>query len=239
VYYFLQRQNKHLKEKEDLEKKFDEVLRESQIEIQEETMSALGKELHDNVAQLLSSTKMLLGLTQRSLKEVPDTLNTAEETLSQAIYEIRSLSKVLSKEWLEQFDLFKNLEQEVIRINSGKSTLIELKVNTEIYLASKEQIILFRIIQEALQNAIKHAQPSLIKVDLENYDDHLKVGICDDGTGFSKDYQGGLGQLNMKQRAQLLGGNITWHSENGKGCLVEIFIPNKITQTNDSNRNSG
>jgi signal transduction histidine kinase len=228
VYYFLQRQNKHLKEKDNLQRKFDQALRESQIEVQESTMSTLAKELHDNVGQLLSSTKVLLGMTQRALVQVPETLNLAEETVGQAINEIRSLSKVLSNEWLEQFELLKNLENEVNRINTARNTAISFSSNKNIKLISKQQIVLFRIIQESLQNAIRHANANNIYINLTGSDERLFIEVKDDGNGFEKQEEAtGLGLLNMKQRTESLGGTIKWISGKGEGCTVEIDIPTK------------
>ncbi len=116
---FQKRRQQHIREMVNLKYTYEQQLLQSQIEVQEATFSALGKELHDNIGQLLSSTKMLLGITQRNMPNTPDTLMTAEETLGKAINELRSLSKSLTKEWLEQFKLIENLQPEVARINSA------------------------------------------------------------------------------------------------------------------------
>ena len=105
-----------------MQQEFQQQLLQSQVEVQEHTFEQIGKELHDNVGQLLGSTRMLLGITERSLQQVPPTLSSANETLSKAIQEIRTLSKILNKEWLEQFSFQENLQAEIQRINSsGKS----------------------------------------------------------------------------------------------------------------------
>jgi signal transduction histidine kinase len=73
--------------------------------------------LHDNIGQLLSTTKLLLGMAVMELKNVPDTLKTAEQTVAKAIQDLRLLSKSLDKEWLHQFNLIEYLEAEKERIN--------------------------------------------------------------------------------------------------------------------------
>src|SRR6266513_5304855 len=111
-FFFLKyryRKNEYIKEREIMKQTFEQTLLQSQIEVQEATFSILAKELHDNVGQLLSSSKMLLGITQRNFSNAPETLTIAEETLGKAITELRSLSKSIDKEWLEQFDLIDNL----------------------------------------------------------------------------------------------------------------------------------
>ncbi len=225
IYFYQKRQNSFIDEKEVLQKKFDEVLRQSQIEVQETTMSSLAKELHDNIGQLLSSTKILLGITQKNLPNVPETLLLADESLGKAINEIRALSKSLSKDWLTQFDLLQNLKTEVARINAAQILHVHLSGPDVILLSTEKRIILFRIIQEALQNAIKHAEASNIHVIIASSKELLTLKIIDDGKGFAEPIiKTGIGLTNMKQRTELLGGTITWKSSQDKGCTIEIGI---------------
>ena len=201
------------------------MLLQSQVEVQETTFAALSKELHDNVGQLLGSTKMLLGITQRKLGSSPDTLTAAEETLGKAISELRSLSKALDKDWLNQFDFIQNLEVESSRINQTEGLKIVFSHPDKILLKPDVQIILFRIVQEAIQNAIKHSQASQIDISLQIKNEKLQVTISDNGIGFDGEIQAdGLGIKNMKQRTHLLGGNINWNSR-ANGVTITIDLP--------------
>lgn len=222
---FQKRRQQHDREMLDLKYTYEQQLLQSQIEVQEATFSALGKELHDNVGQLLSSTKMLLGITQRNLPTIPDTLITAEETLGKAINELRSLSKILTREWLEQFNLIENLQAEVARINSSNGIHIFLSTPQFLSIEPNKQIILFRIIQEALQNAIKHANAKSISIAIIEDNTTITAQIKDDGSGFETTEKKGIGIMNMKHRAQLLNGNIEWVSTAEKGTLVQIILP--------------
>ncbi len=207
---------------------FNQQLLQSQMEVQEATLLALSKELHDNIGQLLSTTKMLIGITERSIAQPPDTLKTANETLGKAIAELRSLSKSMDKEWLEQFNLLENLQAEVNRINIADSVKLHFNHPDTIFLKPDEQVILFRIIQEAVQNALKHAEAKNIFVSIETNNDILCVQIKDDGRGFSeKKLNTGLGLKNLKQRTKILGGKIHWSSAPDKGCTVSIDLPVK------------
>jgi len=209
-----------------MKKAFEQTLLQSQIEVQEATFSALGKELHDNVGQLLSSTKMLLGITQRDLPAAPETLTIAEETLGKAINELRALSKSLDKEWLDRFDLVENLSTEINRINEAKMLEILFSHPGRLPLKAEEQIILFRIIQEALQNAIKHSEAQKIYIDITTLPGQLIIEITDDGKGFEPIPGDGLGIRNMKHRTKLLGGNITWNMP-AQGSSITIQLPVK------------
>jgi signal transduction histidine kinase len=218
--------NDYIKEREAMQKSFDQTLLQSQVEVQEATFAGLAKELHDNVGQLLSSTKMLLGITQRNLGNSPDTLTIAEETLGKAISELRSLSKSLDKEWLEQFDFIHNLEVESSRINDAKHLRISFTHPGKLALRPEEQIILFRIVQEAMQNAMKHADPDHIQIHLTVAEEKMRVIVIDNGHGFNETHQKeGMGIRNMKHRTKLLGGKINWNST-GNGSSVIIELPN-------------
>src|SRR5687768_428272 len=130
IVLYQRRYYKFLREKQHLKSSFQSEILKAQLETQEATFYQIGEEIHDNIGQLLSSTKMLLGITEQSFPIVPDHFKTAQETLSKAIIELRALSKSLNKEWLHQFNLIQNLETEIDRINSGHA--IQVKLDTSV-----------------------------------------------------------------------------------------------------------
>lgn len=237
---YKRKQKIHLREKNAMQQEFSKQFLQSQIEVQEQTFQQIGKELHDNVGQLLSTSRMLLGLTERTMDHPPDTLLTANATLAQAINELRSLSKSLDKEWLEQFSFTDNLETEIQRINAGNKVLAEFKADHFLPLASDKQIILFRIVQEAIQNAIKHGQPRHMLIQTKEEENNYCIVISDDGNGFDQHQKGnGMGLVNMKHRTNLLGGNITWNSIPAQGTTVCIYLPLKQEQDENIDRIGG
>lgn len=232
LFFFIRyrsKSNQYIRERENLKKEFDQILLKSQIEVQENTFAALGQELHDNIGQLLVSTKALIGITQRNIPQPSDTLNIAEETLSKTINEIRSLSKSLDKEWLQQFNFIDNLQTEVHRINAMQTIKVNFSHTEKLLLPPEEQIILFRIVQEALQNSIKHSQAQNIDIKLCHSGSSLIVNIIDNGKGFDESlmFSSGLGLKNMKHRTQLLGGTIEWKSSPDEGSSVILKLPVK------------
>lgn len=231
VMAYLKRDLKFLREKESMEADFEKQLLQSQLETQEETLNKLSTEIHDNVGQLLNSTKLLIGITQRTLAEYPDTLTMADETLAKAIQELRSLSKSLNKEWLEQFNFIENLEAEISRINAAKTMQIHLARPDALSLKANQQIILFRIVQEILQNAIKHSRAKNVDIRIKEEDQLLSISVSDDGRGFDeKTVIKSVGILNIEHRSHLLGGSAQWHSAAGSGTRVTIQIPvNPVT----------
>lgn len=222
--FFNRKKARLIDENASMRREFDQLLFRSRIEVQEQTFQQISRELHDNVGQLLSSSRMLLGIAERSMESPPATLVTANFTLARAIHEIRTLSKALDKDWLKKFDLMANLQAEVERLNNG-TTHAMLRIRGQIALLPDEQIILFRIVQESIQNAIRHGEPEHITIAITSAPERMLIRIRDDGKGFGYGKVDGLGIGNMRHRTAILGGTIDWHSSTGSGTTVTILIP--------------
>ena len=220
-----QRQNQLFLQQQVQKQSFEKQLLQTQIEVQETAYTALGIELHDNVCQLLGTAKIMLNMLEKETEHPSEMLTSSAQTVGAAIHEIRTLSRSLSKEWLSQFDLVENLVTEIKRINATKKVKVHFNKGKKLHITASRQIILFRIIQEALHNAMKHGDPNHILIDISTNNPSLTIAIKDDGKGFdTTKKQDGMGRLNMKLRANLLNGNITWQSE-GKGCTVNLTVP--------------
>jgi signal transduction histidine kinase len=100
-------------------------------------------------------------------------------------------------------------------------------------LQPEEQIILFRIVQEAIQNSVKHSGAEQIDINVSNSVSSLIVSIIDNGKGFTEEslISSGLGLKNMKQRTQLLGGTIEWTTSPGSGSTVILKLPVKKSES--------
>lgn len=235
IVHYQRRQLYFKKEKELLQSNFQKELLKTQLETQEDTFHLIGEELHDNIGQLLSSARMLMGIAKRSLSNVPDTLRTADQTLAKAIQDMRMLSKSLNKEWLNQFNLVDNLTNEIQRLNTARTVNIQLSSDIrKLPLEPGSQVMLFRIIQEGMQNAMKHAHARNISIDID-INEEVHIRIKDDGTGFDigEDSKEGVGLLNMRHRTSLLGGTIKWQSLLNNGTEITIIIPiQNITNEN-------
>lgn len=226
--FYQKKKFQHQQQMIQMEKQYSEELLKTQLETQEETFHQISEELHDNIGQLLSTSKLLMSFATKNLQHVPDTLQTAEETLGKAIQDLRSLSKSLNKEWLHQFNVIDNLKAEVERINSARTIQTQLHSSTNFLpLAAEAQVMLFRIIQEAVQNSIKHANPEAINIIIDFKDQEVTVKIEDNGKGFNAETveNTGVGLLNMQHRTKLLGGKIQWQPLQQKGTQVCIVLP--------------
>lgn len=228
IIYYKRKQENYLKEQKQMQEEFELQLMKAHIEVQEHTSASLSEELHDNIGQLLSSTKMLITVSEKELSHIPDPLRTAKETLSKAIQDLRSLSKSLSKEWLNQFNLIDNLYTESERINSARNIRVSVETTlTNLPMPADAQVMLFRVLQEALQNSIKHASPTIIDISIQSIDSKFLITIKDNGKGFKEAElkNEGVGLRNMKHRTNLLGGEIFWDTDKGNGTNIRIYIP--------------
>jgi signal transduction histidine kinase len=223
---YQKRQLQFILEKQELNNQFQKELLTTRLEAQEETLNQLSRELHDNIGQLLSSAKLLIGVTRRSLPQPLEELQLAEDTVSKAITELRSMSKALNKDWLEKFNFIENLSAEAKRINATNEFEMTINHPAIIHLPSERQLVLFRIVQEAFQNSLKHGKAKQIKISVHQIDLSLTVMIEDNGSGFDAKNIGqqGVGMINIKNRAQMLGGKVEWLS-NPSGTSVAIQIP--------------
>lgn len=223
---YQKRQFHYLLEKKELSNQFQKELLKTRLEAQEETLNNLGAELHDNIGQLLSSSKVLISVADRELPAPSATLKVVDETISKAIQELRAISKSLSTNWLGQFSFIENLNTEAERITASRRVTVSLENPSSINMPMDRQMILFRIVQEALQNALKHGSPSSISIRTIHSGETLYISVIDNGKGFdvADQSKNGVGIMNIKNRAQLLGGEAAWQSSSS-GTEVVIQLP--------------
>lgn len=226
VLVYQKKQLRYLLEKKELSNQFQKELLKTKLETQEQTLTQLSAELHDNVGQLLSSSKLLIGVAGRDASTSPESLRLADETISKAIFELRNLSKSLSTEWLEKFSFIENISAEAGRINACGDLQVSLNYPSTLALASEKQMLLFRMAQEALQNAIKHGKATHIRIKVTDADQGIQMIVEDNGKGFDTNdtTKQGIGMTNIQHRAQLMGGVAAWHSI-GPGTTLSIQLP--------------
>lgn len=210
------------------------------MEIQEETLNSISRELHDNVTQVLSFVKLNLGVFVKDLQESDKIkLNDNRELIAQTINDLRNLSKSLSFEHISSFGLLKTLEMEVGRINRSGAIKLELTTRGDVYsLGEQRELVIFRIFQEALNNALKHAQATNFKISLYYQEQMFNLTIQDDGVGFEPELlndSSGLGLRNITNRAALIGAEAVINSSPGKGCLIKLSL-NPLIQESYANR---
>lgn len=231
----------HLLEKQQMESNYQNQLLLSKLEVQEQSFKYFSEEIHDNIGQLLSLVKMqLYGIAGSSHEaEIQQKANESTELLGKAINDLRSISHTLNSGYVSRAGLAEAIEKELGYISSAKNIACRLHQQGQGYeLPDEEELMVFRIVQEAMGNAIKHALPTAIDVYLDYGTDMLKVAVKDNGSGFEPDKikSGGIGLNNMHVRAELLKGRLSIESSKEGGTTVLLEIDHSFkTLTNDTN----
>jgi two-component system NarL family sensor kinase len=221
----------HRLEKQQMESNYQNQLLLSRLEVQELSFKQFSEEIHDNIGQLLSIVKMQLHSIRNSSKEQDIIKQAAASTelLGKAITDLRNVSHTLNSVYVDNVGLSQAIQKDMDYISSARAIDCSLEKTGEEYdLDNDKELMVFRIVQEAITNAIKHAAPTAIKVLLNYTDRLLTVVISDNGNGFNKAtvVASGIGLNNMHVRAGLLNGRLDVSSEEGKGTLVTLEIDN-------------
>ncbi|KKK38798.1 histidine kinase [Mesobacillus campisalis] len=204
------------------------------IEAQEEERKKLSREIHDGPAQMLANVMMRSDLIEkiykeRSGEEAMAEIRSLKTMVRSALYEVRRIIYDLRPMALDDLGLVPTLRKYLLTIEEyHKTTKIEFSNSgDEERLPTKYEVALFRMIQESVQNALKHAEATLIQVKLEIMSDHITVVIKDNGKGFdtSQKKMQSFGILGMKERVELLEGEVSIDSRIGSGTLVLIQVP--------------
>ena len=217
-------------EKEKLEAHLANEVNNARNEIQQTTLNNISQEIHDNVGQLLSLTKMQLNLIEQKLGEEFSLIMEAKSNISHAMTDLRDLAKGMSSDRIRLLGLYDSVVQEAARISKSGSLQVQVSsAGNKWEPAHQKQLVLFRVIQECFQNVIKHANATIVNVCFTYMPHQFEISISDNGVGFN--YQpginsaDGMGLMNIFSRVQLVRGEVNLQSNEGKGCSVFICVP--------------
>lgn len=240
VFVILQFQKKQFRnrlEQSQMQKDYDQAILHVQIEVQNRTMQRIAEELHDNIGQLLSVARIHLNSVEEGNSD-EDNIGSVREAnglIERSLSDLRAISKSLDSDFLKDFGLTESIAQELGRIrNTRKFNTVMETVGDPYSLGVQQDIVVFRVVQEVLQNCIKHSHAKELSVKLAFREEELELSVVDDGNGFNMHElnensltQSGSGLRNIHRRAALLGGYCKLNSTVGKGTSVVILIPRR------------
>ncbi len=208
------------------------------VEVEESARKKLSRDLHDGPTQSVAAIAMRVNFTrhlvQRQPQQAVEELWRIEELARRTTKEIRHMLFTLRPLVLETRGLLAALEQlaEKMRDTYDTTVLIEGNAEVEQFLDSNAQGVLFYIVEEAVNNARKHARSTQIWVRLMRQNDLVIVEIEDNGVGFDVEavgvgyeQRGSLGMINMRERAELVEGTLQIESAPGQGTRVRVLAP--------------
>jgi signal transduction histidine kinase len=242
---FKNKNNQNIREKEEAKRHFTQAILQSQLEIKEQTLRHIAFELHDNLGQIASLIKINLNTIQledaeRSVQKIEAT----KELTRQLIADLKSLSISLNSDRVAQLGLMKGLEDEVERLNKTGQFKAVLEMGDSIPLLNENAtIILYRMVQEILNNIVKHSAATHVFISPQVKENLFTLVIRDNGVGFhpeDKLKSGGSGLINLTSRAKLIQALFSIQSSPGEGTNICIELPvNKNAEPTSHYTSSG
>jgi PAS domain S-box-containing protein len=227
-------QASNVTEKVTLEKKLQEErearqkeITEAVLRVQEKERYDISRELHDNVNQQLTVAMMYIATAEKGTDNSGQLLKQSSTFIYNAIEEIRKLSKVLVTPLIKDFGLCKAIEGLVEDFHATNALHIDFFYN-EFYeddISYEFKLNVFRIVQEQMNNIVKHAQAKQVVIELYR-EELINLAIIDDGVGFdTTQKRSGIGLNNIKTRVGLYMGTLDIQSQKGDGCRLKITFP--------------
>ena len=204
------------------------AINQATVDSQEQERTEIGKELHDNVNQILTTTKLYLDLALSNGELKDELIKKSTKNILSVINEIRQLSRSLMDPTIGDLGLIDSMNDLIESINLTKRLQVTLEADRRLeqVLGKNQQLTIFRILQEALNNAIKHARASTVSVSFKLKGRKAELCIEDDGIGFDPSaVKMGAGLKNIYNRVYLINGTHKIISEPKQGSKMIINFP--------------
>ncbi|MEO5564283.1 MAG: ATP-binding protein [Chitinophagaceae bacterium] len=233
IYLYQKKQISNTQKLEGLRLDHEKNLLGTKLEIQEDTFQHISREIHDNINLSLTLAKLHLNTFDWANKEKANMqLSSSIEILGHVITNLSDISRGLNSDIIINQGLIKAIENEIKRIRfTGAFTLFYNTTGNPVFMDTKKELIVFRIIQEAFSNIIKHAQAKQASLVLHFASDYLYISISDNGKGFinadDQNYKqhGKAGLSNMQTRTKMIGGSMIIKSKVTVGTSLMFNIP--------------
>jgi signal transduction histidine kinase len=234
IYLYRKRQLTYLKDIEQIKSEYEKNLLRAQLEIREQTFQTISRDIHDNINLSLTLAKLNLNTlsftnTEKSLEQINESIG----FVSRAIDDLTDISRTMNSDVIAEHGLITALRQEMEKLKKINWFNIKFEVTGDpVFMDAQKDLFIFRIIQEAFNNIIKHSQASNIQLQLHYNDKNIEITVADDGIGFIMSNlknqvkkQAGAGLRNMQKRAELLDGIFNIKSKQGAGTIIKLIIP--------------
>jgi signal transduction histidine kinase len=213
-----------------MNEKFTKEVLQIQLEVQQNTMQYIGREIHDNVGQKLTLAFLYTQQLQIDNKELETKVQTIGSVVNDSLADLRNLSRgLIDVTAMEQLDLSEIIKRECDKVQStGLCGVNFTSVINGVRISPTIKNFVLRIFQEFIQNSIKHSECSSLQVELSMKSEGLELTSRDNGKGFLINdgmYNGGIGLMNMKKRAEIIGASILIQSHPGEGTKMSLLIP--------------
>ncbi|MEL6274230.1 MAG: ATP-binding protein [Bacteroidota bacterium] len=204
------------------------------VEIQENERRRIAGDLHDDIGSQLSAARLYLRqLDPEASSEVNTEVKDATlEIVSRMIQNTRRITHDLMPSELEKFGLFAAAEDLAERLRKTGDIEVDYQAGRDLRFDAKQEVALYRVLQELVNNTLKHAEAQRIEIAYTHQQDDLLFQYLDNGKGFDLNIQNqrggaGLGLRNIESRVSLVGGQLNYHTAPGEGLRVAVKVPLK------------
>ena len=217
-------------------KEFETQLLKAQLELQEQTLQNISQEIHDNIGQALTFAKLNINtIDLYKTEETQSKLAASRNLINKAIQDLRNLSRTSNIDFIHEAGLVASIKCQLLFLEKTGLYTTFFNASDDYYDTEPDtEIVLFRVVQELLNNIVKHAEATAIEVNIDYRQDALVIAVNDNGKGFGKAaqkagcYEKGFGLQNMKKRIGVIHGLFHIDSTSGRGTRVQIEVPRKI-----------
>jgi len=196
---------------------------EAVILAQEKERTEIGKELHDNVNQILGAANLYINTAMTDEEIRQELLERSSRFITEAINEIRKISKTMITPGLREIGLVESIQDIIEDVKMAMVINIRLDIDDfyEDQLDDRRKLTIFRIIQEQLNNIMKHAHATEVSIRLSNDRRSIQLSVADNGVGFDTTrHRKGVGITNIISRVELFNGKVDIFSKPGSGCVL-------------------
>jgi len=233
IYLYKKKQFAYEQHLERLKVDHEKTLMTARLEIQENTFQHISRDIHDNINLSLTLAKLHLNTLNWDNKErTMSQVNSCVELIGQAIVNLTNISKSLNSDVISTQGLITAIKNEISQIR--EIGLFEIKLHitgSPVYIDTQKELIIFRIVQEAFNNIIKHSKATTTDLILHYNDSLLSIIIRDNGIGFmltdklSFAKTGKAGLKNMETRTKMIGGKMELKSITNEGTILSFNVP--------------
>ena len=202
---------------------------EAEVSTLEKERTRMAKDLHDELGPLLSTIKLSVASRPTDEKIREQQLTLVEERIDEVLHRIRAIAGNLIPTILQRKGLIAAIREFIQKAGAFNSCDIQFRYLQTSRLSPEKEVHIFRMIQEAVHNALKHAACTQVKLQIKEDKNRLLIVCQDNGKGFSYpnvlSAAKGLGLINLQSRAEILGGKVNIQSQPGNGTFIIITIP--------------
>ena len=236
VLYYQKKKFEEEKKLNEIEKNYNRLLLDTALNSEETERRRIAQDLHDDIGTMLSLTKLSLNQLSKIIPEngskEDQIMRKSQSLVEETILHVRRITRDLVPTTLERFGLAEAIEEFIHKLEENNQLTLSFRCNVDEFprLGQKTELTIYRIMQELVNNSIKHANGSKIDIELQVNNKMIGLAVTDNGVGFDPDMikennLAGLGLLGIESRLAIVDGHVTYERPEGGGSSAFAQIP--------------